>query len=135
VRLLPGEATLAILWRVAMSEVKEERERWIQELQRPTGESDRNWGTAVLLSFMFGYVGADRFYLGYVESAILKLVTLGGLGWWWLWDLIQLATGSLPDGDGYPLKRDIRLTPGLVVLVSLGVAGVVLLLISLAMSS
>jgi len=118
-----------------MSEVKEERERWIQELQRPTGESDRNWGTAVLLSFMFGYVGADRFYLGYVESAILKLVTLGGLGWWWLWDLIQLATGSLPDGDGYPLKRDIRLTPGLVVLVSLGVAGVVLLLISLAMSS
>lgn len=112
---------------------EQEHQKWIEALQKRTGESDKNWAVAVLLSSLLGYLGADRFYLGYMESAVLKAVTLGGLGWWWLWDLALVITGSLPDADGFRLRRQIRVTPGLVALVSLVVVGGVLLLVSLAM--
>jgi TM2 domain-containing membrane protein YozV len=110
------------------------REKWVQALGKPSGESDKNWAVAVLLSALFGYLGADRFYLGYVESAVLKLVTVGGLGLWWLWDLLFLITASLPDADGYWLKREIRLTPGLVLLLLVFAAGVVIAFMSLLVS-
>ncbi|KAF8945853.1 hypothetical protein BGZ46_005943, partial [Entomortierella lignicola] len=38
-------------------------------------ESDRSYPIAILLSIFLGYVGVDRFYLGYIISSILKLVT------------------------------------------------------------
>lgn len=49
---------------------------------------------AFLLSIFAGFLGADRFYLGLVGTAILKLLTLGGLGTWWLYDIVQV--GSAP---------------------------------------
>lgn len=76
----------------------------------PAGEipglfSDKEWVVALLLSFFIGYLGVDRFYLGQVGLGILKLVTLGGLGIWWLIDLISIATGSMRDEHGLPLRR------------------------------
>lgn len=41
-------------------------------------------GTVV--SWMFGPLGADRFYKGDIGLGILKLITLGGLGVWWIVD-------------------------------------------------
>lgn len=40
------------------------------------------------LSWLLGYLGADRFYKGQVGWGILKLVTLGLGGIWWLIDAI-----------------------------------------------
>lgn len=56
-----------------------------------------------LLSLLLGVFGADRFYLGKIGTAIAKLLTLGGLGIWWLVDLIITVFGKQTDKLGRPL--------------------------------
>ena len=55
---------------------------------------------ALILSIFLGELGIDRFYLGYIGTGILKLITCGGFGMWWLIDLIMIATGKLKPKDG-----------------------------------
>ncbi|MFK4791820.1 Ltp family lipoprotein [Microbacterium sp. ZW T5_56] len=74
-----------------------------QQLPAPQGESDKSFVATWLLSYFLGFFGVDRFYLGQVGSGIGKLVTLGGLGVWWLIDLILTLTGSRRDKAGRPL--------------------------------
>jgi len=83
---------------------EENRQIWLRELANTRKESDKNWWTAFMLSLFLGYFGVDRFYLGYVWSAILKLVTFGGFGVWWMVDLILLLMGKLHDADNGLLK-------------------------------
>lgn len=64
------------------------------------GESDKSFVVAWLLSLFLGSFGIDRFYLGYVVSGVLKLITLGGLGIWSLIDLVRILTGSLKAKSG-----------------------------------
>ena len=52
----------------------------------------KSWLTALLLSIIVGSLGIDRFYLGYIGTGILKLITFGGFGVWWLIDVILIAT-------------------------------------------
>lgn len=40
----------------------------------------------MVLSWFLGFLGADRFYSGQVGLGVLKLLTLGGIGVWWLAD-------------------------------------------------
>ncbi|MEO5949685.1 MAG: TM2 domain-containing protein [Candidatus Saccharimonas sp.] len=47
-----------------------------------------------IISWSLGYLGADRFYRGEAGLGVLKLITLGGFGIWWLVDAI-LWTGEL----------------------------------------
>jgi len=51
-----------------------------------------NWLLTLLLSIFLGSLGVDRFILGHVFLGILKLITLGGFGLWWLIDVILIAT-------------------------------------------
>ncbi|MCL2865101.1 MAG: TM2 domain-containing protein [Lachnospiraceae bacterium] len=60
----------------------------------------KNKTTAILLAIFLGYLGVDRFYLGYTGLGIVKILTLGGVGIWWLVDIIRLATGSYKPADG-----------------------------------
>ena len=55
---------------------------------------------ALVLSIFLGELGIDRFNLGYIGTGILKLITCGGFGIWWLIDLIMIATGKLKPKDG-----------------------------------
>ena len=63
-----------------------------------SNEREVNWILALLMSIFFGWIGVDRFIMGKVGTGILKLITLGGLGVWWLIDLILIATK-------YPFKN------------------------------
>lgn len=66
---------------------------------------DKNYLIALLLSYFFGAIGVDRFYLGKVGTGILKLVTLGGAGIWHLVDLLMIAFNKLhAKGDDRPLE-------------------------------
>lgn len=60
------------------------------------GKKPKNWGTALLLSICLGFLGVDRFYMGYVGTGILKLLitvlSFGLAGWiWWLIDIIFIV--------------------------------------------
>jgi heme/copper-type cytochrome/quinol oxidase subunit 4 len=75
----------------------------VQASTVPTVFSDKQWMTALLLSFFLGGLGIDRFYLGQTGLGIGKLLTLGGCGVWSLIDFIMIATRSVTDADGRPL--------------------------------
>jgi len=66
---------------------------------------ERSWLVALLLSIFFGYLGIDRFYIGRTRSAVVKMVTLGALGVWWLSDIILIAGEWRKDAWGRPLKH------------------------------
>jgi len=59
--------------------------------------------TALILSIFLGAYGIDRFYLGYTGLGIAKLLTGGGLGIWWLIDLIFIITDKMKDAQGNDL--------------------------------
>ena len=67
--------------------------------------SDRDFLSALLLSIFLGWLGIDRFYLGWTGLGVLKLLTVGGLGIWWVIDIVLIATGNLRDRDRLPLRR------------------------------
>ncbi len=51
-----------------------------------------NWVLCLVMSVVFGSIGVDRFLMGKVGTGILKLITFGGIGIWWLVDVILIAT-------------------------------------------
>jgi TM2 domain-containing membrane protein YozV len=55
---------------------------------------------AFLLCFFFGLFGVHRFYVGKVATGLLMIVTVGGLGIWWLIDLLVILLGGFSDKEG-----------------------------------
>jgi len=51
-----------------------------------------NWIVTLVLSILFGSLGVDRFMMGQIGLGLLKLLTFGGFGIWWLIDVILIAT-------------------------------------------
>ena len=51
--------------------------------------------TAFFLCLFFGLLGIHRFYLRKNKTAFLMLISLGGLGIWYIVDLFLIATGRL----------------------------------------
>jgi len=85
--------------------VKIEGGTWFQASEIPGLFSDRDWLVALLLSIFLGHIAVDRFYLGHIGLGVLKLVTLGGCGIWFVIDIILIAVGGLNDADNLPLRK------------------------------
>jgi TM2 domain-containing membrane protein YozV len=68
--------------------------------------NQKSQSTTFLLSYFLGFLGVDRFYLGYTGLGILKLLTCGGIGLWAVIDMVLIAVGSMRDVNGLPLVRE-----------------------------
>jgi hypothetical protein len=67
-------------------------------------EKPRSRKTAlVLASTPTGFLGFDRFYLGYGWLGLLKAVTFGGFLVWYALDIVSLARNTMRDGFDMPL--------------------------------
>ena len=54
----------------------------------------------LFLAVLLGTFGVDRFYLGKIWTGILKCLTLGGLGFWYLYDVATVALDNATDKQG-----------------------------------
>jgi TM2 domain-containing membrane protein YozV len=59
----------------------------------------------LLFCVLLGVFGVHRFYVGKIGTGILMLVTIGGLGIWYLVDLILVLAGSFRDSNGRRVYR------------------------------
>lgn len=79
-----------------------------QPYQNNTNQANlKSKGTAALLAILlpfFGLCGIHRFYTGHIGIGIIQLLTGGGCLIWQIIDIILIASGSLKDADGRPLK-------------------------------
>ena len=65
----------------------------------------KEWLITLLLSIFLGIYGVDRFYLGHTGLGVAKLLTCGGLGIWWLIDVIMILQMKMLDASGQPLNK------------------------------
>lgn len=49
----------------------------------------RKPSTVQIISVILGSIGVDRFYLGHIGLGILKYFSFGGLGIWWIADIVS----------------------------------------------
>jgi len=74
-----------------------------------TGESavvsERSRGVTLALAIIGGVFGLHRFYAGKKESGIYMCLTVGGLGVWYIYDVVLVAAGEFRDVEG---KRVLR---------------------------
>ncbi len=65
--------------------------------QSSIGASPKSGLTAFILCMFFGALGLHRFYVGKVGTGILMILTLGGLGFWVLYDLFSIICKNFTD--------------------------------------
>src|SRR2546429_8247961 len=58
--------------------------------------SERSRAVALILQILGGPLGLHRFYVGRWQTGILMAITLGGMGLWWVYDLVILLAGGFP---------------------------------------
>lgn len=80
------------------------RQEWHAMLKRSAEVSERSWKIALLLSVLFGFLGADRFYARRPALGMLKLATVGLSGIWWVIDIVLLLSGRMKDSEGKAIR-------------------------------
>jgi len=68
----------------------------------------RNFAPAIFLAVFLGWLGGHRFYTVKIGTAVIMLLTGGGLGVWCLYDLILIVTDNFTDKDGHGLNLNLK---------------------------
>ncbi len=71
----------------------------------PKQSSDKSRGIATALCVCLGVFGLHRFYVGKIGTGLLMLLTGGGMGVWYVYDVIIVASGAFRDDQGLPLTE------------------------------
>jgi TM2 domain-containing membrane protein YozV len=72
----------------------------VQTIAGGPGVSEYKRFPVFMLAFFLGAFGVHRFFVGRITSGVFQLLTAGGLGIWWLADVIIIAFGGFNDSDG-----------------------------------
>jgi len=67
--------------------------------------SKRSRGVALGLCFFGGIFGLHRFYVDKPKTAVAMILTFGGMGVWWLYDLVLIGAGEFRDSDELPVRE------------------------------
>lgn len=67
--------------------------------------SKRSRGVALGLCFFGGIFGLHRFYVDKTKTAIAMILTFGGMGIWYLYDLVLIAAGEFRDSEDLPVRN------------------------------
>lgn len=67
----------------------------------------KSQATAYTLSMFLGMFGADQFYLGYTTFGVIKLLTLGGFGFWWIFDIIRIGSTPVLQANSFEVANDV----------------------------
>lgn len=62
--------------------------------------SERSRSVALILGMLGGVFGFHRFYVGRWQTGVAMAFTIGGLGMWWLYDMVTIIAGEFRDSDG-----------------------------------
>ena len=65
--------------------------------------TDNIFFLTLLLAIFLGTLGIHRFLNRRIISGIFMLLTFGGMGLWWLIDIILIVTGNFKDSNGIPI--------------------------------
>jgi hypothetical protein len=68
--------------------------------------SDRSWMATVVICFLFGWLGAHRYYTRHYGTAVIQTITLGVCGIWTFIDFVMLLTDKFNDSSGRPLLKN-----------------------------
>ena len=81
-----------------------ESQQYFSAKEVPGLFSDKEWLTMVLIAWIGGSLGIDKFYKGETGLGVVKLITCGGCGFWALYDAIMILLRKQHDVDGRPYR-------------------------------
>lgn len=89
---------LILLWEVLLVGCSKLNDVAGLKLKRKSGAYGRkSQATTFILCLFLGLFGFHRFYLGKFITGILMLLTLGGLGIWYIIDIFRVGMGGFKD--------------------------------------
>lgn len=67
-------------------------------------EDEGNYNVTLLLAYFLGLLGIHRFYNKKYGTGVLMLLTFGGLGFWYIFDVIMIISGRFKNKAGVTLN-------------------------------
>jgi len=69
----------------------------------------KSFQTTLLLCFFLGHFGVHRFYVGKIWTGLLMLLTGGGLGIWYIIDMVTIILGKFKTKQKIHLNQKLAL--------------------------
>lgn len=91
--------------RITKLNVHDLTERELLILRQEIEDRQKSAATVWILWILLGWAGGHRFYLGRIGTGIAMLLTLGGIGFWWIID--AFLNNSMLKTDRRKVEKDV----------------------------